>query len=157
MVARSKGFLKGAVFLLVSFLTVSVLAGQHPAFSYQPMQSRLVPDDLTVIENSVAVLRALDKITARITQLEVPVGEEVQFGTLLIRAKYCRTRPAIETPETFAFLEIDDLKRASGRSRVFSGWMVASSPALNALEHAVYDVWVINCKATDPQGSGDNR
>lgn len=96
------------------------------------------------------LLRALDKITARITEFELEIGEELRFGTLSIVARYCRTRPPIEPPETFAFIEIDDLKRGDKRERVFEGWMVASSPALNALEHPVYDVWVISCKMVTP-------
>ncbi len=101
-------------------------------------------------EQHVVGLRALDKITARITEIELPVGEEKYFGTLALRAKYCRTRPPIETPETFAYLEIDDIKHSGEREQVFKGWMVASSPALNALEHPVYDVWVISCKILSP-------
>lgn len=102
------------------------------------------------VSHDVVVLRALDKITARITEIELRVGDEAFFGTLSLRAKYCRTRPPIEPPETFAYLEIDDKKRGGQTVRVFEGWMVASSPALNALEHAVYDVWVINCKTVAP-------
>lgn len=108
------------------------------------------PSNLESEARNIVVLRALDKITARITEIELPLDEEVRFGTLAIRAKYCRTRPPIETPETFAYLEIDDLKRSGDIERVFEGWMVASSPALNALEHAVYDIWVINCKMVEP-------
>lgn len=114
-------------------------------------QSSVAPGPLATEQGNVVVLRALDKITARITEIELGVNEEMRFGTLAIRARYCRTRPPIETPETFAYLEIDDLNRAGERERVFEGWMVASSPALNALEHAVYDVWVINCKIVEPQ------
>jgi|GEM_PF-528693 len=102
------------------------------------------------VAHNVVVLRALDKITARITEIELPVGEEARFGTLALKALYCRTRPPIEPPETFAYLEIDDIKRDDERERVFEGWMVASSPALNPLEHSVYDVWVINCKTVEP-------
>jgi len=102
------------------------------------------------------LLRALDKITARITEVELEVGQELRFGTLALKARYCRTRPPIEPPETFAFLEIDDLKRGGTRERVFEGWMVASSPALNALEHPVYDVWVISCKMVEPSAVGSN-
>ncbi len=109
------------------------------------------PTDLESEARDIVVLRALDKITARITEIELKLGEEVRFGTLAIRVKYCRTRPLIETPETFAYLEIGDLKRSGDVERVFEGWMVASSPALNALEHAVYDVWVINCKMVEPE------
>jgi hypothetical protein len=107
-------------------------------------------------DHNIVVLRALDKITARITEIELPVGQEGRFGTLALTARYCRTRPPIEPPETYAYLEIDDLKRHDVRERVFEGWMVASSPALNALEHPVYDVWVINCKMLDP-ASDDGR
>ena len=105
----------------------------------------------------MVVLRALDKITARITEIELPIETETRFGTLVINAKYCRTRPPIETPETFAYLEIDNVKRSGERSRVFEGWMVASSPALNALEHAVYDVWVIDCKMASPDSPASSR
>lgn len=117
----------------------------------------VTPGPLATEERDVVVLRALDKITARITELELTVGEEIRFGTLAIQARYCRTRPPIETPETFAYLEIDDVMRSGGRERVFEGWMVASSPALNALEHAVYDVWVINCKMAEPESPSSSR
>lgn len=106
-------------------------------------------------EHSVVVLRALDKITARITEIEIPIGEERVFGTLVIKPGYCRTRPPIEPPETFAYLTIDDQKQ-TGPERVFEGWMVASSPALNSLEHAVYDVWVLSCKTVSTEASSGN-
>jgi len=120
------------------------------------LQQDVGPTDLESEARNVVVLRALDKITARITELELKIGGEARFGTLAIRAKYCRTRPPIEPPETFAYLEIDDLKRSGESERVFEGWMVASSPALNALEHAVYDVWVINCKMVEPDSPTGN-
>lgn len=116
-----------------------------------------VPDALATEVRDIVVLRALDKITARITEIELPIETERRFGTLVINAKYCRTRPPIETPETFAYLEIDNVKRSGERSRVFEGWMVASSPALNALEHAVYDVWVIDCKMASPDNPTSSR
>ncbi len=120
-------------------------------------QQQVQPDTSATQYNDTVVLRALDKITARITEIALPIGEEVRFGTLAINAKYCRSRPPIETPETFAYLEIDDLKRTGERQRVFEGWMVASSPALNALEHAVYDVWVINCRISEPESESKSR
>lgn len=103
----------------------------------------------------VAVARALDKVTARSTELELPIGTPVRFGTLVITARACRSRPPEEPPETFAFLEIDDVPpdrpdNAKG-VRVFTGWMMASSPALNALEHPVYDVWVLSCRTVAPE------
>jgi len=100
---------------------------------------------------SLAVLRGLDKVTARTRDFEAPVGEAVAFGALELTVQYCRKRPPEEPPEVFAYLEIYD-RRTDGfgeevdGEQVFSGWMFASSPALNALEHPVYDVWVIDCK-----------
>ncbi len=95
------------------------------------------------------ILRGLDKITARIQLLELPIGVDGHFGSLIITPRYCRTRPPAEPPETFAFLEIIDEKRGGELEKVFSGWMIASSPGWNALEHPVYDIWVIGCKEVD--------
>lgn len=106
---------------------------------------------------SITLMRGLDKITARVTPLEVPAGEEVRFGTLAITARTCRTRPPEETPETFAYIDIIDIKNGGERASVFSGWMLASSPALNPLEHPVYDVWVIDCKIADGEASGSSE
>lgn len=101
---------------------------------------------------SVVVLRGLDKVTARTRDFDVAIGETVQFGALSITAQYCRKRPPEETPETYAFLQIND-RRTDGfgvdveGEQVFSGWMFASRPAQNPLEHPVYDVWVVDCRA----------
>lgn len=92
-----------------------------------------------------AVLQGLDKVTARISTFEAPVGVEVAFGTLRITARTCHEKPPTEPPESAAFLEIDDVGTDGNRRPVFSGWMFASSPALSAMEHAVYDVWVVDC------------
>lgn len=137
---------------LFSTLALAALMSDG-ANAFQTNRAQIGPTALESQSGDVVLLRALDKITARITEIELPIGEETRFGTLSIRAKYCRTRPPIEPPETFAFLEIDDIKRSGGSERVFEGWMVASSPSLNALEHAVYDVWVLNCKALVPATS----
>jgi len=107
--------------------------------------------------NTVAVLRGLDKVTARISTIEAPIGETVRFGTLRILAQTCRTRPPEEPPETTVFLEITDIKPGETPVRLFTGWMFASSPALSALEHPVYDVWVIDCKTSAPLNSGVNE
>ncbi len=103
--------------------------------------------------NTVAVLRGLDKVTARISTIEAPIGGTVRFGTLRILAQTCRTRPPEEPPETTVFLEIMDIKPGETPVRLFSGWMFASSPALSALEHPIYDVWVIDCKTSAPLNS----
>ena len=97
-------------------------------------------------DDRVAVLQGLDKVTARISTFDAPVGEAVGFGTLRIVARYCRKRPPEEPPETTAFLEIDEVPRDGPKARLFSGWMFASSPALASLEHPIYDVWVVDCR-----------
>jgi hypothetical protein len=95
---------------------------------------------------SFAVLQGLDKITARISKLEAPVGKSVRFGTLTINVRACRKRPPEEPPESAAFLQIDERRPGDAQTqRIFSGWMFASSPALAALEHPVYDVGVLDC------------
>lgn len=95
---------------------------------------------------ATAVLQGLDKITARISTFEAPLGRAVRFGTLEITVKSCRKRPPEEPPETSAYMEILDIKPVQEPVRLFEGWMFASSPALSALEHPVYDVWVLDCK-----------
>lgn len=100
----------------------------------------------TFEEHEVAVLQGLDKITARVSTFEAPVGRAASFGKIEVTARACRKAPPIETPESAAFLEIVEQKPDEGPLRLFSGWMFASSPALSALEHPVYDVWVLDCK-----------
>ncbi len=96
----------------------------------------------------VAVLQGLDKITARISTFEAPVDEIVRFGTFEIIARTCHKTPPEEPPERAAFLEITEVRPDSPSAPIFTGWMFASSPALSAVEHPVYDVWVIDCKST---------
>ena len=98
----------------------------------------------------MAVLRALDKISGRTTDIDAPSGVPVRYGPLIITAQYCYTVPPQEPPETTAFVQIDEAKPGQPQKRLFSGWMFASTPALNALEHPTYDVWVINCKTQEP-------
>lgn len=90
-------------------------------------------------------LQGLDKVTARVSEVEVPVDGEVRFGTLAIAARTCLETPPTEAPESAAFLQIRDVGPSAGEDPGFSGWMFASSPALSALEHPVYDVWVVGC------------
>jgi hypothetical protein len=91
------------------------------------------------------MLRGLEKITGKPTNIVAPIGKPVHFATLTITVRYCYSTPASETPETAAFVQIDDHRPDQGEKRIFSGWMYASSPGLNAMEHPLYDVWVINC------------
>src|ERR1700744_1542072 len=83
------------------------------------------------------VLQALDKITARVSRITVPVGGTVTFGSLQITAQACDNNPPQETPESAAFLQIVEVKPGEAPVGRFSGWMFASSPALSAMEHPV--------------------
>ncbi len=94
-----------------------------------------------------AILQGLDKITARVSEFEAPIGETVRFGSFEIVAYACKKTPPEEPPESTAFLEITDVRPDEPASVVFKGWMFASSPALSAVEHPVYDVWVTGCRA----------
>jgi hypothetical protein len=96
----------------------------------------------------IAQLQGLDKIMARVSNFEAPVGAAVKFGSLTIRVRECEKNPPEETPESAAFIEVDELRpgeRVAGR--IFSGWMFSSSPDLSALEHPVYDIVLLDCKA----------
>jgi hypothetical protein len=100
---------------------------------------------------TIALLQGLDKTTARISTIEAPLDQSVRFGGLVIIARACVKRPPEEPPETAAFLQIDEILpggSSATATRVFSGWMFKSSPALSALEHPVYDVGVLDCKDT---------
>lgn len=109
------------------------------------------------IPNQVAVFAGLDKITATITELEIPINETRVFGALEVTPRVCYTRPPIEPPQTTAFVEVNELRHDGAPRRIFTGWMFASSPGLHAVEHPVYDVWLINCKmpAGDVSGSSE--
>ncbi len=98
------------------------------------------------IDQPVATLRALDKMTARVAELNVPVGQPLSFGTLEITARACKVTPPEEAPESAAFLEVTETKGEQTKAPVFTGWMFASSPALSAMEHPVYDIWVTGCR-----------
>ncbi|MBX7146098.1 MAG: DUF2155 domain-containing protein [Alphaproteobacteria bacterium] len=94
----------------------------------------------------VAVLGALDKVTAKVSTITAPINKPVKFGSLVITVRYCDQHPPEETPESTAFLEIDEMKQGEDPVRRFNGWMFASSPAVSAMEDPIYDLWVVNCK-----------
>jgi len=98
------------------------------------------------ISNPTAVFSGLDKITGRITAFDAAIGETVQFGALQVTARACYSRPPTETPLTDGFVEVDEVTLQGEVRRVFTGWMFAASPGLHAVEHAIYDVWLVECK-----------
>ncbi|MBN9442128.1 MAG: DUF2155 domain-containing protein [Bosea sp. (in: a-proteobacteria)] len=117
--------------LAASVLTMTVAAG--PALADR-------------IKNPTAVFAGLDKITGRIISFEVAIDETVQFGALQITPRVCWTRPPTEAPRTDAFVEVDEVTFNNEYRRIFTGWMFADSPGLHGVEHAIYDVWLTDCK-----------
>ncbi len=89
---------------------------------------------------------ALDKVTGRISHLEIPIDQTVEFGALKVTPRVCDTRPPTEAPNTASFVEVDEVKLTGEVQRIFTGWMFAESPGLHAVEHPVFDVWLTNCK-----------
>ena len=98
------------------------------------------------IENPVAVFSGIDKITGRTTTFDVYIGETVQFGALQVTPRVCYTRDDEEAAKTTTFVEVDEITLDRKIRRLFTGWMFADSPGLNAVEHPIYDVWLEGCK-----------
>ncbi|MGE3830834.1 MAG: DUF2155 domain-containing protein, partial [Parvibaculaceae bacterium] len=113
--------------------SVALMALSAPAFAER-------------ISNPIAVFAGLDKITGLTTSFEVKIGEEARFGGLMVKADACYSREITEEPKTTSFVEVDELESDKSRKRVFTGWMFAESPGLNAVEHPVYDVWLTGCR-----------
>lgn len=116
----------------------------------------MIPIGSGAVAYNGAVLQGVDKITGRISTLEVPLNSPTSFGTLKIEVLACDKTPPEETPEKTAFLVIHDKNRETGaEAEVFRGWMFASSPAISALEHQVYDVWVKDCMSQPSLSSSE--
>ncbi len=106
---------------------------------------------------SVAILQALDKVTTETMRFEVPVGQPIRYKTLIFTVRACETAASDEiAPETAAYVIVDTQPKAqAGRAappgrQIYKGWMYASSPGLNPLQHPVYDAWLIACKQSIP-------
>lgn len=98
------------------------------------------------IKHPVVEFTGIDKITGRIISFDVYMDETVQFGALQVTPRVCYTSEETEEPRTDAFVEVDEITLDREIRRIFTGWMLAESPGLNAVEHAVYDVWLKTCK-----------
>src|SRR5262249_47757804 len=81
-----------------------------------------------------------------IIAFDVAINETVQFGALQVTPRVCYSRPPTETPNTDAFVEVDEVTLQGEIKRIFTGWMFAASPGLHAVEHPIYDVWLTECK-----------
>ena len=108
------------------------------------------------INNRVAVFSGIDKITGRITTFDVYIDETVQFGALQVTPRVCYSRDETEAQKIDAFVEVDEITLDRKIRRIFSGWMFAESPGLNAVEHPIYDVWLKDCKQKSDVPAPDN-
>jgi hypothetical protein len=136
-------------------LRMPIRAAIGPA-AFLALALAAVPAAAERISNPVAEFAGLDKITGRIISFDVYIDETVQFGALQVTPRVCYSRPPTEEPLTDAFVEVDEIGLNRVVRRIFTGWMFASSPGLNAVDHAVYDVWLTDCKTTSdvaPPGS----
>ena len=145
-------FLALAAFFAGGTLGAVAQQGQ-PAQEQQPQQEGQPPEDAETtpaapqrISNPIAEFTGVDKITGRIITFDVYINETVQFGALQVTPRVCYSRPATEEPKTDSFVEVDEITLDRKIRRIFTGWMFAQSPGLNAVEHAVYDVWLKSCK-----------
>ena len=121
-------------------LAVAAVAGLAAIASSDPVLAAR-------INNPVAVFSGIDKITGRITSFDVYIGETVQFGALQVTPRVCYSRDDTEAQKVTTFVEVDEITLDRKIRRIFTGWMFADSPGLNAVEHPVYDVWLTECKA----------
>lgn len=101
------------------------------------------PDGPAMASGSEVTLRSLDKVSGAIADLTVTVGDSVAHQRLTVSVSACRYPAENPASDAYAFLRIDDSLRGE---MLFQGWMVASSPALNALDHARLDIWVLSCR-----------
>jgi hypothetical protein len=130
----------------------SVVDAPAPAKTGKPKE--VAPAEVTPLlppgtmqDYQVAELRALDKITARVSPLDAPIDQTITFGSLNIVVKACRKTLAEDRPEAAAFVQVWEQKPGEDSHWVYSGWLYASSPALTGLEHPVYDLWLTDCKS----------
>lgn len=137
MVVSSQRILKRRIFAAASLFAIAGTA----------VLSMTAAADAARITNPVAVFSGIDKITGRITTFDVYIGETVQFGALQVTPRVCYSRDDTEAPKTDTFVEVDEITLDRKIRRIFTGWMFADSPGLNAVEHPVYDVWLNSCKA----------
>lgn len=109
-----------------------------------------VTANAAMLSGEYVIIQGLDKVTARVSTFEAPIDTVVKFGALRLVVRKCESTPPEEPPESRAFIDIYEIRRDEPTIGLFHGWMFASSPALSALEHPVYDVWILNCRTRTP-------
>lgn len=130
----------------IVFAAFGVAAAQTLDAPVAPTEPAAPPAASDRITNPVAEFAGIDKITGRIITFDVYIDETVQFGALQVTPRICYSRPQDDQPKTDSFVEVDEITLDRKIRRIFTGWMFAESPGLNAVEHAVYDVWLKGCK-----------
>ena len=95
--------------------------------------------------SSTTILGALNKVSGKISKIKIEDNSAIYFGTLKISVQTCKESLPEDPPENSAFIEIWDVKHNKDEDKIFKGWMFSSSPSISAVDHAVYDVWVIDC------------
>lgn len=101
------------------------------------------------ISTNAALMQAMDKVTGRVNKITVPVNSKIAFGDFSLVLRACKKRPAEETPENFAFIDVTDKSFGTDEYNIFRGWVVSSTPGINAIEHPIYDVWLLECIDTE--------
>lgn len=149
----------GRMFLLAAAAAVVLAAG--PGRAEEQANEPEGAQAGSRISNPVAEFAGIDKITGRIIAFDVYIDETVQFGALQVTPRVCYSSPETDEPRTDSFVEVDEITLDRKIRRIFSGWMFAESPGLNAVEHAVYDVWLKSCKQSSevppPKSAEVNR
>ncbi|MBE6447775.1 MAG: DUF2155 domain-containing protein [Alphaproteobacteria bacterium] len=105
------------------------------------------------IDVNFARMQAMDKITGKVSEIDIPVNGEAKFGSFSVVIRRCVTHSPEETPENYAFVDVADTYNSEAPVNIFKGWMMSSSPALNAVEHPIYDVWLLKCF----EGKSENK
>lgn len=101
------------------------------------------------IEMNTAHIQAMDKITGRVSELNIPVNGLANFGTFSILVRKCVTKSPEETPENTAFIDVVDNYKSQNPVNIFKGWMFSSTPGINGIEHPIYDIWLLKCYNSD--------
>ena len=138
--------MSGLAALLSALFLASAAAAQDSA-AVEPDTATETPEeniDRPAEHGAVAHLRALDTIVGAVTDLSVAVGETVQFGRLSISVSSCRYLPENPSTHSYAFVTVSEYPDPPP---VFNAWMIAAAPALSAMEHPRYDIWLIRCSA----------
>lgn len=101
------------------------------------------------ISTNAALMQAMDKVTGRVNKVTVPVNSKVNYGDFSLVLRACKKRPAEETPENFAFVDVTDKSFGEDEYNIFRGWLLSSTPGINAIEHPIYDMWLLECVDVD--------